>query len=128
MHEQQVMACIEHGKPALCEKPLTMASESSRRLVGAEHKAGRPAIHIGFMRRFAPRARPDEAATLLRLDCRALPQTEGRSGDELVGPSAWDCYAATAVCTASMASVASGAPSLGMVSRSEVCGRQVSAR
>lgn len=54
VHEEQVLACIEHGKPALCEKPLTMDSESSLRVVEAEHKAGRPLIQVGFMRRFDP--------------------------------------------------------------------------
>jgi myo-inositol 2-dehydrogenase / D-chiro-inositol 1-dehydrogenase len=55
VHEEQVLACIEHGKHALCEKPLTMDSESSLRLVEAErNKAGRPLIQVGFMRRFDP--------------------------------------------------------------------------
>src|SRR4051794_10733995 len=36
VHEQQVLACVEHGKPTLCEKPLTMDSASSLRLVRAE--------------------------------------------------------------------------------------------
>lgn len=53
-HEEQMMACIEHRKPALCEKPLTMDSESSLRIVEAEHQAGRPLIQVGFMRRFDP--------------------------------------------------------------------------
>src|SRR5580765_1529287 len=38
VHEEQVLACLEHGKYALCEKPLTMDSESSLRIVEAEHK------------------------------------------------------------------------------------------
>ena len=33
----------QHGKPVLCEKPLTMDAESSLRLVEAERRAGRPA-------------------------------------------------------------------------------------
>jgi len=48
------MACLEHGKPVLCEKPLTMDAESSLRVVEAEHKVGRPLIQVGFMRRFDP--------------------------------------------------------------------------
>ena len=54
VHEEQVLACIEHGKSALCEKPLTMDSESSLRLVEAELKAGQPRVQVGFMRRFDP--------------------------------------------------------------------------
>jgi myo-inositol 2-dehydrogenase/D-chiro-inositol 1-dehydrogenase len=49
-----VLACLEHGKYALCEKPLTMDSESSLRLVEAEAKGGRPLVQVGFMRRFDP--------------------------------------------------------------------------
>jgi myo-inositol 2-dehydrogenase/D-chiro-inositol 1-dehydrogenase len=54
VHEEQVLACIERGTYALCEKPLTMDSESSLRLVEAEAKAGRPLVQVGFMRRFDP--------------------------------------------------------------------------
>ncbi|WP_457255177.1 Gfo/Idh/MocA family protein [Pedococcus sp. P5_B7] len=54
VHEEQVLACLEHGTYALCEKPLTMDSESSLRIVEAEHKAGRPLVQVGFMRRFDP--------------------------------------------------------------------------
>ena len=54
VHEEQVLACIEHRTYALCEKPLTMDSESSLRIVEAEHKAGNPLVQVGFMRRFDP--------------------------------------------------------------------------
>jgi myo-inositol 2-dehydrogenase/D-chiro-inositol 1-dehydrogenase len=54
VHEEQVLACIEHGTYALCEKPLTMDSESSLRIVEAEHQAVRPLVQVGFMRRFDP--------------------------------------------------------------------------
>jgi myo-inositol 2-dehydrogenase/D-chiro-inositol 1-dehydrogenase len=53
-HEPQLMACLEHGKAVLCEKPLTMDSESSLRVVEAERAGGRPLITVGFMRRFDP--------------------------------------------------------------------------
>ncbi|QNE21077.1 Gfo/Idh/MocA family oxidoreductase [Kribbella qitaiheensis] len=53
-HAEQLMACLEHGKPVLCEKPLTMDTESSLRVVEAEQKAGRSLIQVGFMRRFDP--------------------------------------------------------------------------
>ena len=54
VHEEQVLACIEQGKHVLCEKPLTMDSESSLRLVEAERRHGRPLVQVGFMRRFDP--------------------------------------------------------------------------
>ncbi len=53
-HEEQVLACLEHGTPVLCEKPLTMDAESSYRLVEAEARGGRPLVQVGFMRRFDP--------------------------------------------------------------------------
>lgn len=54
VHEEQLLACIERGTPVLCEKPLTMDSESSLRVIEAERSAGRPLIQVGFMRRFDP--------------------------------------------------------------------------
>ncbi len=53
-HEEQVLACLERGKPVLCEKPLTMDATSSYRLVEAEAKGSRPLVQVGFMRRFDP--------------------------------------------------------------------------
>jgi myo-inositol 2-dehydrogenase/D-chiro-inositol 1-dehydrogenase len=54
VHEEQVLACIEAGKPVLCEKPLTLDPESSLRIVNAERAAGRRLVTVGFMRRFDP--------------------------------------------------------------------------
>jgi myo-inositol 2-dehydrogenase / D-chiro-inositol 1-dehydrogenase len=54
VHEEQVLACLEHGTPALCEKPLTMDDASSLRLVQAEAALGRRLVTVGFMRRFDP--------------------------------------------------------------------------
>lgn len=54
VHEEQVLACIEHGKPTLCEKPLTMDSPSALRVLRAERDRGRPLVQVGFMRRFDP--------------------------------------------------------------------------
>lgn len=58
VHEEQVLACLAAGKPVLCEKPLTMDSESSLRLVRAEREVasqrGRSLVQVGFMRRFDP--------------------------------------------------------------------------
>jgi myo-inositol 2-dehydrogenase/D-chiro-inositol 1-dehydrogenase len=57
-HEEQVLACIERGKPVLCEKPLTMDADSSLALVRAEDeyaaRTGRWLVQVGFMRRFDP--------------------------------------------------------------------------
>lgn len=53
-HEEQVLACLEHRKPALCEKPLTMDAASSLRVVEAERASGPPLVQVGFMRRFDP--------------------------------------------------------------------------
>jgi myo-inositol 2-dehydrogenase/D-chiro-inositol 1-dehydrogenase len=61
-HEELVSACLERGKPVLCEKPLTTDVESSLRLVEAERATGRRLIQVGFMRRFDP-----EYAALRRL-------------------------------------------------------------
>ncbi|MGY1643381.1 Gfo/Idh/MocA family protein [Geodermatophilus sp. SYSU D00703] len=57
-HEEQVLACIAHDKPVLCEKPLTMDADSSLALVRAEdeyaERTGRRLVQVGFMRRFDP--------------------------------------------------------------------------
>lgn len=54
VHEPQLLACIEHGKYVLCEKPMTMDAESSVRVLEAERASGTKRIQIGFMRRFDP--------------------------------------------------------------------------
>lgn len=54
VHEEQVLACLEAGKFTLCEKPLTLDSASSLRLVRAERDRGKPLVQLGFMRRFDP--------------------------------------------------------------------------
>ncbi|MGY1710457.1 Gfo/Idh/MocA family protein [Geodermatophilus sp. SYSU D00758] len=65
-HHEQVLACIEHGKPVLCEKPLTTDAGSSLAVVRAEDayaaRTGRRLVQVGFMRRFDP-----EYAELRRL-------------------------------------------------------------
>ena len=54
VHEAQVMACLERGKPVLCEKPLTVEAEASYRIVKAEDALGKGLVQVGFMRRFDP--------------------------------------------------------------------------
>lgn len=53
-HPEQLLACIAAGKPTLCEKPMTMDSESSIAVLRAEAAAAVPVLQIGFMRRFDP--------------------------------------------------------------------------
>src|SRR5882762_9214978 len=53
-HEKQLLACLEHGKPVLCEKPLTTDVETSLGVVKREAELGTPLIQVGFMRRFDP--------------------------------------------------------------------------
>ncbi len=51
-HDKQLLACLEHGKPVLCEKPLTTDVESSLEVVKREAELGKRLIQVGFMRRF----------------------------------------------------------------------------
>ena len=51
-HEKQLLACLEHGKPVLCEKPLTTDVETSLAVVKREIELGKKLIQVGFMRRF----------------------------------------------------------------------------
>lgn len=51
-HEKQLLACLEHGKPVLCEKPLTTDVATSLEVVKREAELGRRLIQVGFMRRF----------------------------------------------------------------------------
>ena len=51
-HEKQLLACLEHGKPVHCEKPLTTDVESALGVVKREAELGKRLIQVGFMRRF----------------------------------------------------------------------------
>jgi myo-inositol 2-dehydrogenase / D-chiro-inositol 1-dehydrogenase len=51
-HEKQLLTCLEHRKPVLCEKPLTTDVTSSLEIVRREADLGVPLIQVGFMRRF----------------------------------------------------------------------------
>jgi myo-inositol 2-dehydrogenase/D-chiro-inositol 1-dehydrogenase len=53
-HEQFVLACLEAGKPVLCEKPLAATPEAARHVLEAEVALGRRLVQVGFMRRFDP--------------------------------------------------------------------------
>jgi myo-inositol 2-dehydrogenase/D-chiro-inositol 1-dehydrogenase len=51
-HDEQVNACLDAGKPVLCEKPLTTDIASAYAIVQKEAALGRELIQVGFMRRF----------------------------------------------------------------------------
>lgn len=51
-HEKQLLACLEHGKPVLCEKPLTTDVATSLEIVKREAELGKRLVQVGFMRRF----------------------------------------------------------------------------
>ena len=53
-HAALTRACVERGKPVLCEKPLSQSSAECLDVIAAEGKAGRRLVQIGFMRRFDP--------------------------------------------------------------------------
>src|SRR5262249_58842560 len=53
-HGALAVACIEAGKPVLCEKPLAPTAAECLKVVAAEVKAGRRLVQVGFMRRFDP--------------------------------------------------------------------------
>jgi myo-inositol 2-dehydrogenase / D-chiro-inositol 1-dehydrogenase len=51
-HYEQVKACLDAGKPVLCEKPLTNDIATAYALVQQEAALGKQLIQVGFMRRF----------------------------------------------------------------------------
>ena len=52
VHGELVLACIEQGKPVLCEKPLALTAAEALEVVEAEVAKGRRLVHVGYMRRF----------------------------------------------------------------------------
>ncbi len=53
-HADLAVACIEAGKPVLCEKPLGVDIEDAKRVVEAEVAGGRKLVQVGLMRTFDP--------------------------------------------------------------------------
>ena len=53
-HEPFALACVEAGKPVLCEKPLATSAAAALRIVEAERAVGRRLVTVGFMRRWDP--------------------------------------------------------------------------
>jgi myo-inositol 2-dehydrogenase/D-chiro-inositol 1-dehydrogenase len=82
-HEEFVLACLEAGKPVLCEKPLSPTVEGCQRIVDAEAALGCQLVNVGFMRRHDPATwpsrrpwRPDTSADRSSCTtCTAIPST-----------------------------------------------------
>jgi myo-inositol 2-dehydrogenase / D-chiro-inositol 1-dehydrogenase len=53
-HAPLTKACVELGKPVLCEKPLSQNSAECLDVIATEVKCGKRLVQIGFMRRFDP--------------------------------------------------------------------------
>src|SRR3989440_6869864 len=53
-HAELTLACLEAGKPVLCEKPLASSAADALRVVQAEAALKRRLIQVGYMRRFDP--------------------------------------------------------------------------
>jgi myo-inositol 2-dehydrogenase / D-chiro-inositol 1-dehydrogenase len=53
-HGELTLACLEAGKPVLCEKPLASSAAEALRVVQAEITLKRRLIQVGYMRRFDP--------------------------------------------------------------------------
>jgi myo-inositol 2-dehydrogenase/D-chiro-inositol 1-dehydrogenase len=53
-HKDLALACIEAGKPVLCEKPLAVTAAEAFEVVQAEVAKGRRLVQVGYMRRFDP--------------------------------------------------------------------------
>jgi myo-inositol 2-dehydrogenase / D-chiro-inositol 1-dehydrogenase len=53
-HAELALACLEAGKPVLCEKPLAVTSTEALGIVEAEVALGRRLLQVGFMRRYDP--------------------------------------------------------------------------
>ena len=49
-HADLTIACVEAGKPVLCEKPLATTVADAERVIRAELAAGRRLVQVGFMR------------------------------------------------------------------------------
>jgi len=53
-HAELAIACIDAGKPVLCEKPLATSLADAERVLQAETAAGRRLVQVGFMREYDP--------------------------------------------------------------------------
>ncbi len=53
-HGALVLACLDAGKPVLCEKPLAPSIEACLQVIDRETALGRRLVTVGYMRRFDP--------------------------------------------------------------------------
>ena len=53
-HAELAVACVEAGKPVLCEKPLGVDIADAKRVLDAEVAGGRKLVQVGLMRAFDP--------------------------------------------------------------------------
>jgi myo-inositol 2-dehydrogenase / D-chiro-inositol 1-dehydrogenase len=53
-HAALTLACIDRGKPVLCEKPLAATLDACREILAREMAGGRRLVQVGYMRRFDP--------------------------------------------------------------------------
>lgn len=53
-HGALVLACLDIGKPVLCEKPLAPSIEACLKVIDKEKRLGRRLVTVGYMRRFDP--------------------------------------------------------------------------
>lgn len=53
-HAGYALACLNAGKPVLCEKPIAATAAEGLSIVQAEAALGRRLVTVGFMRRFDP--------------------------------------------------------------------------
>lgn len=51
-HAEYALACLEAGKPVLCEKPVAASAAEATKIVETELALGRRLVQVGFMRRF----------------------------------------------------------------------------
>jgi predicted dehydrogenase len=63
LHEAQALACIEHGKHVLCEKPLTLDATSAERVIAAARRRG-----VFLLEGYMYRCHPLLSALLERLE------------------------------------------------------------
>jgi myo-inositol 2-dehydrogenase / D-chiro-inositol 1-dehydrogenase len=61
-HAAFTLACIEAGKPVMCEKPLAPTTPECRQVLEAEVAFGRRLVIVGFMRRYDPGYRQVKAS------------------------------------------------------------------
>ena len=92
-HQDQVSACLDAGKPVLCEKPLTTDVGSAYAIVQQEAALSRPLIQVGFMRRFDPEYVGAPAPGLVRrawaTRCSCTASTATRPSPTSSTPSTW---------------------------------------